>query len=385
MANFEVKIYKLNIKEHPNADTIELAQICDYQSIVRKGQYVNGDLCAYIPEGSIVPEKLLSFLGLDGKLAGKDKNRVSAVKLRGEISQGLIVPVKLNTMVHGDTTPYVSDVYVLSIDNTGAGLVVEEGKDVTEWLGITKYEPQIPIHMAGEVFNSHGNTLKYDVENIKKFPEIFTPGEDIVIHEKLHGTWCCMGMHPSVPHAIITSKGLSKDGLAFKLNEANANNLYITAYKSTMNIDGSDSAIERVAKSLNISLTDTPLYLLGEVFGASVQDLAYGLTRPTFRLFDIFVGEPTTGKYLNPLEMQSIADIAGILTVPTLYVGKYSKSIVDEYTNGTETISGKGTHIREGIVIRPQKGRSIPGLGRVFLKSVSEDYLLRKGKTSEFS
>ena len=52
-----------------------------------------------------------------------------------------------------------------------------------------------------------------------------------------------------------------------------------------------------------------------------------------------------------------------------------------EHTDGRETISGRGLHIREGVVVRPCAERRHEALGRVQLKSVSERYLLRKGGT----
>src|SRR5271156_5459950 len=94
MATFEVKVYKLKIEVHPNADALELAVVGDYRSCVRKGDFKTGDLGVYIPEGSIVPKWIVASLGLTGKLAGPDDNRVKAIKLRGILSQGLILPVK---------------------------------------------------------------------------------------------------------------------------------------------------------------------------------------------------------------------------------------------------------------------------------------------------
>ena len=50
-------------------------------------------------------------------------------------------------------------------------------------------------------------------------------------------------------------------------------------------------------------------------------------------------------------------------------------------TDGRETISGKGAHVREGAVVRPRVERRDDRVGRVQLKSVSEKYLLRDGGT----
>ena len=203
----------------------------------------------------------------------------------------------------------------------------------------------------------------------------------------VHNTWCCMGSHPAVDTPIITSKGLSGKGLVFKINDANVNNLYIRAFEETkVSYDEHDeSIIERVAQALGVYLVETPIYILGEIFGQGVQDLAYGLTRPQFRIFDIYVGYPEQGSYLSPHEMAFIATKVGIETVPVLYVGSYSKGVVEHYTDGKETTSGEESHIREGVVIKPSEERRDDEIGRVFLKSVSEIYLLRKGNATEYN
>lgn len=381
MAKFEAKVYRLEIGEHPNADLIELAKVGDYRSIVGKGQFKTGDLGVYIPEGAVVPDWIITKLGLEGKLAGKAKNRVKAVKLRGILSQGLIFPLEYRENVMDQDTRVWSDHHVLSRGECGAGISVKEGQDVTELLGLVKWEPVIPSCMNGEVFNAFGYTLKYDIENLKKFPNVLLEGEDVVITEKLHGTWCCMGRHPEVETPIVTSKGLSDRGLAFKFNDANKRNLYLRAFEATKDEDGK-SIIERVCDFLNC---DEPIYILGEVFGAGVQDLTYGGEKADFRIFDVYIGNPGEGVYLNPQEMVFLAANVGIGTVPVLYAGVYSHGVVAHYTDGLETASGKEAHMREGIVIKPAEERRHDEIGRVFLKSVSEAYLLRKGKPTEYN
>ncbi|TFG98651.1 RNA ligase (ATP), partial [Candidatus Thorarchaeota archaeon] len=89
MSTFAVKVARIRaIEPIENADVIELAVIGDYRSVVRKGDFRAGDLAVYVPEASLVPEWLLEKMGLTGKLTGKLKNRVKAMKLRGCLSQG---------------------------------------------------------------------------------------------------------------------------------------------------------------------------------------------------------------------------------------------------------------------------------------------------------
>lgn len=395
MSTFEVKVYMLKIEPHNNADTLELAVVGDYRSIVRKGQFVTGDLGVYIPEGAIVPDWLIEKIGLTGKLAGPQKNRVKAMKLRGILSQGLIVPLDIypfHTYIDkvgrdfkgervGVARPLHDDDGRL-VEGDGAEVKFAPlGTDVAEFLGITKYEPPIPVHMAGEVFAAHGYTLKYDIENIKKFPDAIPEGEMVLITEKLHGTWTCFGYHPDIGHPIVTSKGLSGQGLAFKFNDANADNLYIRSLLSTADADG-DDALDRLQKEFVAGL---PFYILGETYGKGVQDLHYGLTKPHFRAFDIYVGQPGgEGRYLNGHEFMSACNKIGLEMVPVLYHGPFSKAIVNEFTDGKDNVTG--AHMREGVVVRGLIGdKYLSDLGRVILKSVSEAYLLRKGDATEYN
>ena len=339
MSDFKVLTYPLKIEPHENADTLELACIGDYRCIIKKGMYAEGDTVAYIPEGSIVPDELIVEMGLEGRLAGAKKNRVRAIKLRGVLSQGLVYPMP-------EASP---------------------GKDVANLLGITKYEPPIPIHMAGQVYNTHGKTPKYDIENIKLYPHVFTNGEPVYFTEKIHGTWCAMGIYHG--DHIVSSKGISARGLAFKLGaEQNENNLYVRTYRQ----------YREQLEHFRLMGGWNTMFLLGEVYGKGVQDLTYGAEKPQFRLFDVIVADATGTRYLNLKLMMNLAETCGIPTVPIVYQGPFSKEALDIHTNGKSTLAD---HIREGVVIKPVVEGNDIHIGRRILKSVSENYLLRKNAT----
>ncbi len=183
MSNFEVKVKQISkVEHHPNADLLDLVYIDDYVCIVGRDNYVATDMVVYIPEAAVVPEWLLEEIGLVGKLAGKAKNRVKAMKLRGIVSLGLIYPLDKEW----------AGVYTIWNGGKNKGTRHPQtslfiGDDVTEFLGITKYEPPIPSSMSGEVFNAFGKTINFDIENIKKYPDVLEDGEEISITEKLHG------------------------------------------------------------------------------------------------------------------------------------------------------------------------------------------------------
>lgn len=396
MSSFEVKVRKISeVYHHPNADRLDIVKVDDYNCIALRDEYAVDDLIVYIPEAAIVPDWLLEKIGLTDRLAGKKKNRVKAIKLRGILSQGLIYPITGEKSNFGDACTH-------AVENETDIVGVKLGDDVTEFLGITKYEPVIPTSMSGEVFNAFGMTLKFDIENIKKFPNKIEDGEEVSFTEKLHGTWCCFGYHPDNDFPIVTSKGLSDKGLAFKFNESNeARNLYVRMFNSIETDDAGLNLLELYVAVIGFKSWDQyetennlPFYILGEIFGAGVQDLTYGNLPTQFRVFDIYVGEPGQGHYLNDTRVEEIVndmnawsdDIRVELSyVPVLYRGPFSKEALAEYTDGTETASGNEAHMREGVVVRVANERRDDEIGRVILKSVSEAYLLRKGNATEYT
>lgn len=386
MATFEVKIRKIRaIEPIEGSDFIELAVIDDYRSVVKKGSYNAGDLAAYIPEAAIVPDWLLEKMGLTGKLAGKSKNRVKAAKFRGQISQGIVYgegmqPVPLDPILQ-----------VVSIGGPTHILLMHEGVDVTEQLGIVKWEPEIPASMAGEVYNAGMNlTVAYDVENVKHFPDLFDDGEEVVYEEKTHGTFCGLAYLPASLHSVdhfkgkflVFSKGLGAKGLCFKDTESNAGNVYIRALTKFDVFDKIETAVKQFLPDIDI---DAPFFVLGEVFGSGIQDLTYG-GQLQYRIFDVCQGYRGDQHYLDyNMKKIFVEQMMQLQLSPNLYRGPHSKAKMIEYTSGKEQISGTESHMREGIVIRPVKERQHEEIGRAMLKSVSEEYLLRKGEATEFS
>jgi RNA ligase (TIGR02306 family) len=359
MSTFAVHVVRVAIEPHENADALEIARIGDYRAVVRKGEFKTGDLVAYIPEQSVVADALLDEMGLRGKLAGKEGNRVKAIKLRGVLSQGLVYPARADW---------------------------SEGQDVAEALGVRKWEPPAPpAHMSGVCYGAGPDRcMKYDVENFKAFPEVLQAGEPVVFTEKIHGTWCQVGYLPPAMidlhgHLVVSSKGLAGKGLAFIPDAPdNASNLYLQVARM-LEID------RKLAEVFAADLAaDRPVFVLGEIFGAGVQDLGYGARVDVglgFRVFDIHVGRPGWGAYLSDEPLSAACERLGLPRVPVLYRGPFSREAMLAHTDGKETVTGKGLHIREGIVMRPAIERRDPLLGRVQLKSVSEKYLLRSGAT----
>ena len=136
------------------------------------------------------------------------------------------------------------------------------------------------------------------------------------------------------------------------------------------------------ADKLQLLKVDTgsgdPVYLLGEVYGQGVQDLHYGMDKPGFRLFDVYVGHPTQGRYMDVEEKVELSEKLGLEMVPNLYEGPFDWDKMTELRDGRDY---SDSNMKEGIVILPMKERRDDNIGRVQLKFVSPKYLMRKNGT----
>ena len=404
MSTFSTPVVKiLDVIEHPNADRLNIVKVLGYTCISNKledgsPRYKAGDLAVYIPSASVLPEWLLKKMDFwnseknIGGLAGPEGNRVKPLKLRGIFSEGILMKISTD---YPNGLPYGSG--VVRNDSTNEEQFVNEGDDVSDLLDIIKYEPPIPVHMSGEVFNaSDSRPIKYDIESYEKYPTILQEGEDVVVTEKLHGTFTGIAIIPGYhnpeamtygvydtffddgrmayfSNALVYSKGLGAQGLCFKDVENNTSNIYVKAFKSL--------SLEQRSNFARLATKYNGLHLLGETFGKGVQDLHYGQKSSMFRVFDAYLGAYPFGRYATDSELDDILEKIGVPRVPILARMKYNYDSVVILRDGKDTISN--SNVREGIVIRPVIERNDDMIGRVQLKMVSPDYHLRKGITTE--
>jgi RNA ligase (TIGR02306 family) len=352
MSTLRVTAEVLTVHEHPNADALELAQVGLYRAVVAKGAYRSGEAAVYIPEQSVLPPSLIEELGLTGRLAGGNADRVKAVRLRGELSQGIVC--RPSALADVDLVRAAAD-----------------GTDFAERLGITKWVPPIPPSMSGDVESAPELLPWVDIENIQRYPEIFAAGEPVVLTEKLHGSACLVTYVADESRVHVSSKGFGAKSLALK---EDPRNLYWRAVHGHR----VPEAAARVAERLGARRVG----IFGEVYGAGVQDLTYGADGRReslgYAVFDVAAEIDGSVRWLDAAEL-----VGGALPlVPRLYEGPYDSARVLEIASGRETVSGRELHPREGVVIRPAVERYSPVTGgRAIAKAVSPAYLTRKGGT----
>ncbi|WP_405982251.1 RNA ligase (ATP) [Streptomyces sp. NBC_00158] len=355
MSTLRVTVEELTVHHHPDADALELAQVGLYRAVVAKGAYRTGDLALYIPEQAVLPAALIEELGLTGRLAGSSKDRVKAVRLRGELSQGLVCRPR-------------------ALEGVDLALAAEEGTDFAEALGIVKWSPPVSTTMAGDVEPAPDLLPWVDIENLQRYPGIFEEGEPVVLTEKLHGTACLLTYPAADGQVLVSSKGVGAKGLALK---EDGRNVYWRAVRG----HGVAEAAARLAERLGASR----IGVFGEVYGTGVQDLAYGVpastadTPPGYAVFDVSAEIDGRVRWLDPQEVFPDGELP---LVPRLFEGPYALDAVLGLASGRETVSGRELHLREGVVIRPAAERYSPVTGgRAIAKAVSPAYLTRKGGT----
>ncbi|QNS08999.1 RNA ligase (ATP) [Streptomyces xanthii] len=352
MSTLRVTAEPLTVHPHPNADALELAQVGLYRAVVAKGAYRTGEFAVYLPEQSVLPAALIEELGLTGRLAGGNADRVKAVRLRGELSQGIVCrPTAL-----------------AEVDLAAAAAA---GTDFAERLGVTKWVPPVPPTMNGDVESAPELLPWTDIENIRRHPDVFAPGEPVVVTEKLHGTACLVTYCADDGRVRVSSKGFGAKSLALA---EDPRNLYWRAVRG--------HAVAEAAARLAGRLGATRVGIFGEVYGEGVQDLSYGADgrRDTlgYAVFDV---SAEIGGQVRWLDAEAL--LAGELPlVPRLFAGPFDLDRVLELAEGRETVSGRGLHLREGVVVRPAVERHSPVTGgRAIVKAVSPAYLTRKGGT----
>lgn len=360
MSSLIVKVCKVDsIEKHPNADKLSIAKVGGWNCIVGLNQYNVGDKVVFIPPDCVIPNNLIEKYNLEYL---KHNGRTGTVKLRGYISQGLILDVPEGNWKVGD--------------------------DVANAMGITKYEqpePKFSIGGGGQSTKRKLNPLfdKYtDIENINNFNDVFKEGDLIVVTEKIHGS---SGRWSNLP--IAYSKMLPMiEKIKFVWNKYIRNkkfefvygshNVQLTSDSKNKNFYG-DDIWGRIAKKYDLANKipeNTIIY--GEVYGEGIQDLTYGLKGINFAVFDI----KQNGKYLNWDAVVDYCEENDLPYVPVIdYVAKFDKNELKNWTNGKSLICP--SQLREGCVIKPIIEENNPKIGRKILKSVSSEYLLRKNAT----
>jgi RNA ligase (TIGR02306 family) len=358
MSSLIIEVCKIdNIIKHPNADKLSLITLKGWNVIVGLDQYKIGDLVVYCPPDSIIPTDLIEKYNLEYL---KKNGKVGRIKLRGYLSEGLVLDLPEGNW--------------------------KEGDNLADILKITKWQPPEAPAMRGARKVSqkkiNPNFVRYtDIENFKNFNDIFTEDDVVIINEKIHGSNARYGnleiVFDNKQPLFYRVKNWIRKNIFKETHEfvVGSHNVQISGNNNRHNYY-SDDIWGRIAKKYDMkSIVPKDCIVYGEIYGNGIQDLTYGLKDIDIVIFDIKYKD----KYLGWNDVWTFCNTHGLKVVPQLYSGSFSKEILDQYTNGLSLICP--TQIREGVVVKMLEEGSHPKIGRKILKNLSADYLLRKNAT----
>lgn len=358
------------IKEiHPieNADAIELAVVDGWKSIIKKGEYQPGDWCVYCEIDSFLPIRPeFEFLRKSSykKLPdGTEGFRLKSMRMRGELSQGLILPLNILEGDHEDeklgylTLSDGSKQYQLGpYDNS---LVIEDGLDITELLGITKYEPPIPAELSGKVKGRFPSFIRKTdeerVQNLTKEYETWKKDKHLkrnfYVSEKIVGSSstfyynngefgvCSRNLELSDPGEFRPGTIIGKDGVERPKKE---NTFWKVAREANIH--------EKLA--VYNGNTGRNIAVQGELIGEGIEKNPYNIRGHEVRIFNVF--DIDEQQYFPLNHMIAFTNfILYMKTVPILNIYFRLPNTVNElleFANGKSALNTKIN--REGIVIR---------------------------------
>lgn len=351
MSTFAVTVERIGrVWMHENADLLEMASLAgkEYEFVVGKGQFKADDVVIYFPVDSILPESICTALNLTGKLAGREKNRVKTVRLRGNISQGVVCSAdQLGTAIADDS-------------------ILTPGDDLTESLGITKYDPPPVPSQWGNLVPLPRLVTAYDIESAQNFTDIADLLMDTpcFITEKLEGSHWSATLYANGEIAvcqrnfrIIPVEGGEHD------------------WHKVLRTQGLNETLHKMLADLQLDKPIQSITLRGEILGPGIQSNIYNLKNHSVRVFDIEINQESVeaAHFLEWTTTYAI-EIVPILGSNVTLREWLSGQPLKEASNGKSVLADR---LREGVVIKPMQEQRNERIGRVFLKQRSPEYLAK--------
>ena len=329
-----------DIKPIEGADMIELATVGGWNVVVAKnvGHKVN-DKVVYCEIDSFLPiREEFEFLRKSSykKMGDQEGFRLKTIRLRGQVSQGLILPIG-----------------VLPITEFATAHNLPEGMDVTEMLGIVKYEPPIPAELSGKVKGQFPSFLrKTDEERVQNLVKEY---EEYRIQSK---------------HQFYITEKLDGSSATFYLN----NGEFGVCSRNLELLETEGNTFWKVAREMDLENKlrqyGRNLSLQGELIGEGIQGNPYKIKGHTVKFFNVFDIDKQQRVVIN--EFLTIMDELNLDFVPYLEVPAMLPNTVEgmlKYAEGKSRLNDKTE--REGVVVRSMDNT-------ISFKAISNNFLLNE-------
>lgn len=319
-----------HIEPIEGADAIVKASVLGWELVIRKDEFTVGDLCVYCEIDSVLPERE-EFAAIRAKT-----NRIKTIRLRGQISQGICFPLSV----------------------LPEGILPVEDLDVTDLLGITKFEPPIPANLAGDVKGLFPSFIpKTDETRVQVLQKVLDKYKDIACYvaEKLDGSSATFYFKDGV-------FGVCSRNLELQYDETNSMWKFAIEHQLEEKLRG---------YGRNIALQ-------GEIIGEGIQKNKYQLRGQVVHFFNVF--DIDAYRYLSLNEMRELLSSFGLKMVPVLdenYALSNEMESLIEKSKLKSRLNDKA--IAEGIVIRPlvETIDKYNMQGRLSFKVINPDFLIK--------
>lgn len=339
-----VKIVTLDdVIEHTNADALELGIIGGWQVCVRKGEFKKGDEVVYFEVDSLLPLTNPIFETFAGRNdvthEGVVYARIRTMKLRKELSQGLVLPLSILDGMDTSESP-------------------------SEFLGVVKYEPKMPACLAGEAKGMFPSFIKKtDQVRIQNFSRLYN---DLVCEgHEYEVTYKLDGSSMTAYHMVDedgTKSGVCSRNLDLKTSESNDGNSFVQTYRKLDIANRLEEFYEATGVSIAIQ---------GELIGDSIQGNFERVDCIQFHVFSVY--NIDTQSYMLPHAAQNIVEnILGLTYIPVLHNRYTPTESVTELLEMAEGEGAFGAKYREGLVF---KSLTDPELS---FKVISNSYLMKE-------
>jgi RNA ligase (TIGR02306 family) len=314
----------VEIKQIDGADSICLYRVDGWWVVDSIGKYGVGELVIYAEPDSWVPYELAPFLcrGKEPReFNGVKGERLRTIKLRGQISQGLVLPLDPSEDMAFD------------------------GQDMTERYGIQKWEKPIPAQLQGQMRGNFPSWIrKTDQERVQNLDGEIYWDDEYEITVKLDGSSMTIWNHDG-------EVGVCSRNVDLKMDQEG--NSFVNMAKKIL---GRIELLEEIA-------------IQGELIGPSIQGNREGLAEHEFYVFDIY--DIAAQAYWSPLSVQAYCETAGLNHVPVI---DSACKLIDKGICSIESAlafaEGKSLNnpVREGLVFKRTDGEfSFKAISNVFL------------------
>lgn len=344
------------IKEHTNADSLEIAVVGGWQCVVRKGEYTPGTICLYHEIDSMLPLDDVRFSFLEGRneymVDGKRYARIKTMKLRKEISQGLLTLItdpSLLTLIGG--IKWDSHDELLYMVDTLNDLI-----DFDTRYGIIKYVSK--SEAAGLSGMAKGN-----------FPS-FIPKTDQERYQNIRRTI------ESIPQDTTFELTVKLDGSSFtayaREDETGERVTGVCSRNLELKLDQEGNAFVDMFKSLNLDEKFRSyggnIAIQGEMVGPGIQGNFEGVDERSLYIYSVY--DIDAQEYLKPAWARAVVAALGLNYVPVLDP-EFKLPAYDDIQSIASGPSGLKGKYREGVVLKSNNCS-------LSFKAISNEYLIRE-------